>query len=339
MSPTNVISHRSSNRWSLVVAFVLVLIATTGLPSQAQQASDADPIEVRLLVYMVDLIEIDGANQTFFADVIIVARWQDSTLAGATASQAVSRASAWSPNLVVVNQRGLSSSLDDVIVVDSEGNAQLSWRLTGDFSARMDLRDFPRDRQRFGVWVIAPPFGGRSVELVADSESLALRADAFSISDWTLGEMELIPRDYTATPNAVPITGLRLTFEASRKLGYYVIQVLLPLTAVVLMAWSVFWIDPGVVPTRIGVVVTTMLTLIAYRFMLSNLVPRLSYLTRLDYFMVWVTSVVIITLFAMAASNYFKVRERDVIVRRIDYVGRAGFPAVLLVLTLALWVF
>ena len=36
--------------------------------------------------------------------------------------------------------------------------------------------------------------------------------------------------------------------EAKRKTGYYIIQVLIPLIAIVLMAWTVFWIDPSVVP-------------------------------------------------------------------------------------------
>ena len=113
---------------------------------------------------------------------------------------------------------------------------------------------------------------------------------------------------------------------------------LLPLTAVVLMAWAVFWIDSAVVPTRVGVVVTTMLTLIAYRFMLGNLVPKLSYLTQLDYFMLWVTSLVVLTLFAMAATNFLKVRGHDGMVKVIDWTGRVAFPLVLVGSILKYWV-
>jgi len=115
--------------------------------------------------------------------------------------------------------------------------------------------------------------------------------------------------------------------------------VLIPLTAVVLMAWAVFWIDSAIVPTRVGVVVTTMLTLIAYRFTLGNLVPKLSYLTRLDYFMLWVTSLVVLTLFAMAATNFLKVRGQDGLVRGIDRTGRVVFPLVLVTAILKFWVF
>ncbi|MFV2073735.1 MAG: hypothetical protein ACC742_13935, partial [Thermoanaerobaculales bacterium] len=42
---------------------------------------------------------------------------------------------------------------------------------------------------------------------------------------------------------------------------------------IVFMSWVVFWIDPRHVGPRISVAVTSMLTLIAYRFLLGQLLP------------------------------------------------------------------
>jgi hypothetical protein len=136
---------------------------------------------------------------------------------------------------------------------------------------------------------------------------------------------------------SAPFQGVALVIQARRNRGYYVIQVLLPLIAIVLMAWTVFWIDPSVVATRIGVVVSTMLTLIAYRFMLGNLVPKLSYLTRLDYFMLGATSVIILTLFVMAAASYLRTCGKAELVERIDAVGRVAFPVVFGAITALVW--
>ncbi|MFV1988387.1 MAG: hypothetical protein ACC682_13990 [Gemmatimonadota bacterium] len=304
-----------------------------------QPAPPDAPRQVTIEMYLVDLVEIDGSEQTFFADVFIAATWRDSTLASPGAGvRTVPRSDVWSPTLLIVNERDVSSSLPDVVQIDAAGNVQHSMRLTGDFSARMDLRDFPRDHQRFNIWVVAPPLGGVVVDLIPSASIARLRADTLSISDWNLGEFGLVEREYSATPRANVVSGVSLFFEADRKLGYYIIQVLLPVTAVVLMAWAVFWIDPGIVPTRVGVVVTTMLTLIAYRFMLGDLVPRLSYLTRLDYYLLWSTTLVVMTLGAMAATNFMKVRERDDLVRIVDWTGRAGYPLVMGLLTLIVWV-
>ena len=51
-----------------------------------------------------------------------------------------------------------------------------------------------------------------------------------------------------------------------------------------MMSWTVFWIHPTNGGPQISVAVTSMLTLIAYRFAIGSEVPKLPYLTRLDAF-------------------------------------------------------
>jgi hypothetical protein len=190
----------------------------------------------------------------------------------------------------------------------------------------MDLREFPMDRQDFYVWLVAPVRAGPRVTLVPDESLAALRAEDLSISDWSIGEPTLSVMPFQVAPGAPSNPGIRLTVPGTRLLTYYTVQVVIPLVAIVFMAWSVFWIAPSVVATRVGVLVTTMLTLIAYRFMLANYVPRLPYLTRLDWFMVGATVLVVLTLFAMAASAYLVRHQREATVNTIDQVGRIVYP-------------
>ncbi len=58
-----------------------------------------------------------------------------------------------------------------------------------------------------------------------------------------------------------------LFFDATRKPGYYVLKVIFPLILIVIMSWTVFWIAPSESGTQISVAVTSILTLIAYRFL------------------------------------------------------------------------
>ena len=311
-------------------------------PGQSQAAVptsiDGPPPKVSVYLYLTDLFEISGSDQSFLADVFLVARWHDSELAGRfEETRTLNIEEVWHPNLLIVNQRSTNRSLPEVVRVDPDGNVQYSQRFTGHFSAFMDLRDFPLDRQEFEIWVVAARLGNLRVELVPDSSIVTLANDRLSISDWTIGEPQLRSAEFRATPTAEPISGVALTIEAKRRVGYYIIQVIIPLLAIVLMAWTVVWIDSSVVATRVGVVVTTMLTLIAYRFMLANHVPRLSYLTRLDYFMLGATTLVILTLFAMAGTSYLKLRGRDDMVVRIDRMGRLLFPVIFGAFTLLVW--
>jgi hypothetical protein len=86
-----------------------------------------------------------------------------------------------------------------------------------------------------------------------------------------------------------------------------------------------------------SVVVTTMLTLIAYRFALGNLVPRLSYLTRLDWFLLGSTALVTTALMTMAATAYLMRHKRVEAVARIDRWGRLLFPLAFAALLAVVW--
>ena len=321
-----------------ISGLILGVVAAGTTDSRALAAQETPATTVGVSVTLVDLVEIDGSEQTFFADVVINASWRDPALASPDGrNRVLPLDEADGPNLIVVNQRGLDNSLPDVVRVDGEGNARYSLRLTGDFSARLNLREFPRDTQTFGVWVVAAPLSNRAFDIEPNLGEGVLIGDTLSISDWTLEDSELTSRDYQAGPASPVLPGVSASFTARRDVGYYIIQVLLPLTAVALMAWTVFWIDPSIVTTRVSVVVTTMLTLIAYRFMLGNLVPRLSYLTRLDYFMLTVTGLVLFTLFLMAGGSYLRSRGREETVKRIDSVGRIAIPVILATVTWILW--
>jgi len=315
---------------------ILGLSYLLGLAVPAQAPSD--PPRVIVALYLLDLLEITGSDQSFLADVFMVARWNDATLAGDYSGvRSFDPDDVWHPTFVVINERAAARTLPEIVNVDPDGNVQYSVRLTGRFSATMNLKNFPLDRQEFSVWVAAPPLGGKRVDLVPDTSMRVLLNERLSVSDWTVAEPTLVAKEFRATPVSAPFQGVALVIQARRNRGYYVIQVLLPLIAIVLMAWTVFWIDPSVVATRIGVVVSTMLTLIAYRFMLGNLVPKLSYLTRLDYFMLGATSVIILTLFVMAAASYLRTCGKAELVERIDAVGRVAFPVVFGAITALVW--
>lgn len=315
-------------------------IGSIGAPAaiSAQPSADSVKTHVSVALYLIDLLEVNGSDQSFLADVFLRARWHDDGLVGRFDEMTVLDADdVWHPLLLIVNQRGVSASLPEVVRVEPNGTVQYAQRFTGRFSTSLDLRDFPLDRQTFYVWVIGNRLGNRDFDVVPDTSMVKLANDRLSIADWRIGDIRLQPAEFRATPNAEPLSGVKITINAKRRVGYYMIQVVIPLVAIVMMAWTVFWIYPPVVATRVSVVVTTMLTLIAYRFMLGNHVPRLSYLTRLDYFMLGATTLIIIALFAMAGTSFLKARGRDDVVARIDPIGRAAFPVVFLAFALFVW--
>lgn len=317
-----------------VTLLVSSLVASQGA---AQEPGDQTR-EVKIAMLLADMTEVDGARQSFTADVFLVASWHDPELAGGSEEiRTLGFHEAWHPTLLIFNRHDVSESRPEEVTVHPDGSVTYLQRYTGEFSVALDLREFPRDKQEFFVWLVSPTRVGAHVTLVPDESLAALRTDHLSISDWSVGDATLTSEPFQLAAGAHVNPGIKLSFPATRRVTYYTIQVLIPLLAIVMMAYAVFWIAPTVVPTRVGVVVTTMLTLIAYRFMLANHVPRLSYLTRLDWFMLGATVLVILTLAAMAVTSYLVSRENVAIVKRIDRAGRLLYPVVFVVYSLVVW--
>jgi hypothetical protein len=318
--------------------FTLLLLSSLTAAPVAAQDPFGEPREVKIGLLMTDMTEVNGAEQSFSADVFMLATWHDPDRVDASAGmRTLDYEDVWHPTILIYNRRSVTESMPREVMVRPDGTVTYLQRFTGQFSAPMNLREFPRDRQEFFVWLVAPTRAGANVTLVPDTSIVALRTGELSISDWKVGEASIAVEPFQVAPGAPVNPGIKLSFPASRRVTYYTIQVLIPLIAIVMMAYAVFWVAPSVVPTRVGVVVTTMLTLIAYRFMLANHVPRLSYLTRLDWFMLGATVLVILTLFTMAGTSYLVSREQEAIVKKIDRAGRVLYPVVFVVYSMIVW--
>jgi threonine/homoserine/homoserine lactone efflux protein len=78
--------------------------------------------------------------------------------------------------------------------------------------------------------------------------------------------------------------------------------------------------------TQISVAITTMLTLIAYRFAIDLDLPKVSYLTRLDFFILISTILVYTSLIEVIVTSTFAKSERLSQARTIDRWMRWLFP-------------
>jgi len=321
-----------------LVSFALAVALTGGLQGVVAQEAQSTSRQVQVGLMLVDLTDVNGAEQTISADILMVARWNAPELAGRhSEDRSLGLDEVWHPTLLIYNQRSVSESLPREVTVQPDGTVGYVQRFTGTFSVPMDLRDFPLDSQDFYVWVVSPQRLGSPATLAPMADLSTYSVDRLSVSDWAVEPARLDDAPFQAAPGAPTNPGIKLSFAAHREMTYYVIQVLIPLVAIVFMAYAVFWVAPTVIPTRVGVVVTTMLTLIAYRFMLANLVPRLSYLTRLDWFMLGATVLVSLTLFAMAATAFLVSREQNAIVARIDRTGRWLYPLLFAGYSVIVW--
>ena len=158
-------------------------------------------------------------------------------------------------------------------------------------------------------------------------------ADQLSLPDWQLLSYRVFAVPYQPIKE-IHAAGFVFQFEAKRYMEYYIWQIVLPLSVVVVMSWAGFWVQRGQVGVRIGVATSSVLTLIAHRFVLASLLPRLPYMTRLDYFTVGSTLLVSVALLGVVFTSYLASINQDLLTRKVDLLARWTLPAAFLLLVL-----
>jgi hypothetical protein len=331
---------------SSCVAVLLFLVGfSLGSNSSASAASsrpDADkgPTRVYGTVFVKDVDAIDTPNQSFEATVYMEIRWRDQRLAHSGEGEiARSLSEVWHPRTTIVNQQRVWRALPEFVEVSPDGDVVYRQQLWGSFSQPLKLRDFPFDRQVLTLQIVAAGYTPDEVELVRDTESVSGMSDNPSVPDWEFLDWKLETRPFVLSPGEDPVPGIAFSFEAARDRAFFLFRVIAPLILIVAMSWLVFWIDPEQSSTQISVAVTAMLTLIAYRFVVGASLPALSYLTRLDYFILAATVLVFAALAQVVVTARYAASNQLAKARRIDRVGRWAFPTAFLLLALETLVF
>ena len=254
-----------------ILASALVASAATSRPNPP-----GEPTEVRVSIGLLDVDGVDGAQQSFEANVIYMASWQDNRLKHdgvGTISRPVGEV--WNPRLQLINQQRAWTTLGEVVDISPSGEVVLMQRVWGSFSQPLQLQEFPFDTQTFGVQLAAGGYTPDEVTLVSDESIPSGIAKSFSLPDWEILGSKYWVSDYQAiTTDTVRTSLFVCQFTARRHAGYYLLKIIIPLVLIVAMSWIVFWIDPAESGTQIGVSTTAMLTLIAFRFTIDGLVPK-----------------------------------------------------------------
>lgn len=291
-------------------------------------AAGAGPTPVEVGVYVIDVSEIDDVSQSFSADLYLFWHWHDprlseSALGASLEGCPLSTDQIWNPAADVVNQRSLTTR-DAALRVGADGEVRMRRRLTGQLSSPLDLRDFPFDHQVLPVTVASFLYGPRELALTVDSRTGG--SPDFSLAGWQLelGDHEVGVEHVASADRDVARVDFRL--RARRNSGYYLWKMLLPLSLIVFMAWTVFWIDPVHFGPQVGVSTAAVFTLIAFQLSLGQLLPKVSYLTRADRFILGSTLLVFLALAEAILAGRLAGEGREAASRRLDVAARWIYP-------------
>jgi Neurotransmitter-gated ion-channel ligand binding domain/Neurotransmitter-gated ion-channel transmembrane region len=308
--------------------------------------ADSGPTEISVGMWVVDISSIDSAQQTFTAEIAVVLRWKDPRLAHT--GKGIVRyplEQIWHPRAGIVNEtNSVSRKMPDSVEVDPDGTVTSRQLYAGAFTQPLRLQSFPFDRQTFRVQLVAVRYQSNEVMFVPDQvwiqdglKGAGGISPSVTLPDWTIEKFEVKPLVYVLAPRH-QYSSYAFEFTASRNVEHYILKVILPLVLIVIMSWAVFWIDPINASSQVSIAMTSMLTLIAYRFAIDSQLPLLPYMTRLDVFILASTLLVFLSLVEVVATIILDNTQKKKRAVRIDRYCRVIFPGVFLLASIAIFV-
>ncbi len=330
----------------MVVALFLPAAASAyeaGMPNPP-----ASPTRVTCGIMIADINAIEDVNESFSAEVVIVAGWSDPRLAfDAQAEgtpvkiyqgefQFAEVFPGWWPQFVFVNQVGRGDTKGVKITVHPDGRVRYLEMRSAQFETPMDLRDFPFDTQHLKVSLIS--LGNYSTEVVfevdehyADStDDFARREKTVNVAGWNLEHLEMLADEQYVTAGSETSFHSRLvtTVHLRRQSWQLVWEMLFPLIVLVSVIWSIFWIDIDSLADRLNVSFIGVLTIVAYQFVVIENMPRMSYLTFTDMLLL-ISFLTMAATIPQSLTIHTLVRKgKQGLARTIDRTSRWAFPLV-----------
>jgi hypothetical protein len=303
------------------------------------------PTQISVGIWIVDITNIDSAQQSFTADIAVVLRWKDARLAHTGTGVAhYALDQIWTPRVSIANETStVVRKLPESVEVEPDGTVLYRQRYVGSFTQSLRLQSFPFDRQAFRIQFVAIRYRPDEVAFVPDEDwvrdglqQAAGISPSMTLPDWTVEKWDARARLYALTPR-MQYSGYVFEFTASRNVEHYILKVILPLVLIVMMSWAVFWIEPVTSNSQISIAVTSMLTLIAYRFAVDSQLPRLPYMTRLDSFFLTSTILVFFTLIEVLVTTILDNNQQTERAKKLDRYCRVVFPAIFVIASIVIF--
>jgi len=165
---------------------------------------------------------------------------------------------------------------------DEPGWVRSEQRYRGKFHEAMELAAFPFDAQLLQMTLRMPTRkdSGRKFEQYQTTTGPQAECkDWVTLSEWLIYEP-------TARCNFDSKRRARYTISIPvvRKSGYYVWTVLAVISSICFLSFTAFAIDPEYLDQRMSIVLTLLLTAVAFKLVVADMLPKVSYWTVLDIY-------------------------------------------------------
>lgn len=171
---------------------------------------------------------------------------------------------------------------------DTKDSLELEYNQVGNlvFYNDFNLKSFPFDKQKLRIMLYDDFYRLENRSLYSGSRSmrdLNYFINNKKINGWNIIGADTIDFVYQDPNRLNEGSALVTEIHIERKHGYYIFKVILPIILILMVCWSVVWVDPKELEARLTITIVCLLSLIAYNFVIDSELPKLEYLTVLDW--------------------------------------------------------
>lgn len=310
------------------------------------------PTVVSAAFQLQDIVEIDDEAETFQFTGVIALTWRDTRQAFDPEKEQVQEkfyvgnfqfneiSPSWYPQVVLANESGMFESYGVQLRVLPDGTSTLVQTVSAIADSDFRMRQYPFDEQRLQAVFQMVGFDSSDVVFEAASKPVDSSWKNIQISQWELTDIRGATGEQVTpyTRKSGTSSTFTVEMEVQREPFFVIRLVVLPLVLIVMLSWSVFWMERSSLGDRINVSFIGILTAVAYQNLVSEIVPHMSYFTLVNGFLnlsfLIMCATVVVNLVVGACDKHGKSDIGDL----IDYRCRWIFPLVyfgLLLLALA----
>ena len=298
--------------------------AAPDYPTDVRPEPHEDVTEVSMGMRVFDITEINDVNQTITIDIAFRMSWVDPRLADKAGCR-FDISQVWFPATLITNSGRLFQRWPKVVAVSENGRVNYAQRMSGTLSGYQNLKDFPFDHQDIQLKVVSLDWSAEKLRYVADQQFTGINYP-LNISDWSIrsvtGETDQFFLDAVQQDRSAFV----LTVSADRHASFYVWKIIMPLTLIVIMSWCPFWIKPTDFGTQLGLSASSVLTMVAFIFATTSMMPVLGYFTLMDRYIALCTIFVFLGLLQSLTSGYVASKGHKKAAVKIDHASRVLFP-------------
>ncbi|XP_019900533.1 glycine receptor, alpha 4a isoform X1 [Esox lucius] len=224
--------------------------------------------------------------------------------------------SIWKPDLFFANEKGANfhevTTDNKLLRIFQDGSVLYSIRLTLILSCPMDLKNFPMDIQTCTMQLES--FGYTMNDLIFEwlTVNPVQVADDLTLPQFVLKDEQDLGY-CTKHYNTGKFTCIEVKFHLERQMGYYLIQMYIPSLLIVILSWVSFWINMDAAPARVGLGITTVLTMTTQSSGSRASLPKVSYVKAIDIWMAVCLLFVFAALLEYAAVNFVSRQHKEFI--------------------------